>query len=104
MKRVLVVLTAALWLASASPATATNCNAILGLLNQGFSPEQIARGGGVSLSTVDACARRRTGAFRLNPAGPPPNNPAGPPPLNAAGPPPLNAAGPPPMNPAGIPK
>jgi hypothetical protein len=102
--------TLALWVAGglllvASPALAIDCGAVIGLLDQGVSPEEIARSGGVPLSAVDACQRRRQmGGFRLNPAGPPPVNAAGPPPRNPAGPPPLNPAGPPPQNPAGIPK
>jgi hypothetical protein len=104
MKKLPAAAAAVLVLLQAPAAMATNCDTVIRLLSQGYSDAQIAEGLGVSAATVDACARRRTGAFRLNPAGPPPVNAAGPPPINPAGPAPRNPAGPPPLNPAGIPR
>ena len=111
--------TATMILAAAGSARAIDCNAVIAMLNQGFSEGEVADAGNVPVSAVDACWRRRAGTG-FNPAGPPPlnaagpppvnaagpgpRNAAGPPPLNAAGPGPRNAAGPPPLNPAGIPK
>ena len=119
MKKALAVCIGAAALLCTHTAHAVDCNAVNSLLAQGFSMEDIAARGGISLATVDACRRQRPGTL-FNPAGPPPVNAAGPPPVNAAGPapqqpwgappvnaagpPPRNPAGPPPMNPAGIPK
>jgi len=85
-------------------AWALDCNAVNGLINQGHAPEDVAAAAGVPLSAISACRARQQGAFRHNPAGPPPVNAAGPPPLNPAGPGPRNPAGPGPANPAGIPR
>lgn len=119
MKKALAVCIGVATLLASRAAHAVDCGAVINLLNQGFSMEDIARAGGLSVATVDACARRHSGTG-FNPAGPPPinpwgnppvnaagpapRNPAGPPPVNAAGPAPRNPAGPGPMNPAGIPK
>lgn len=119
MKKALAICIGVASLLATEVSYAVDCAAVVNLLNQGFSMEDVARAGGISLATVDACSRRHAGTG-FNPAGPPPfnaagpppfnaagpapNNPAGPPPLNAAGPPPRNPAGPGPMNPAGIPR
>jgi hypothetical protein len=119
MKNVLAACVAFAALVASSAAQAVDCNAVINLLNQGFSMEDVARAGNISLADVDACSRRHPGVG-FNPAGPPPvnaagpppfnaagpapRNPAGAPPFNAAGPPPVNAAGPAPRNPAGIPR
>lgn len=105
MKKALTLLLAAGGaLLASGPALALDCNTLIGLLNQGFTPGEIAAETGVSQSAIDSCRRRQNVPFRNNPAGPPPLNPAGPAPRNPAGPGPANPAGRGPMNPAGIPR
>ena len=104
MKKAIAVLTAAIGLSIGGTAAALDCNSVNALINQGHAAEDVAAAANVPLSAIAGCRTRQQGAFRLNPAGPPPVNAAGPGPRNPAGPGPVNPAGPGPVNPAGIPK
>lgn len=104
MKKALAAFVVAAAFCRGTEAGATDCNSINTLINQGYAPEDVAAAAGIPLSAISACRARQQGAFRNNPAGPPPVNAAGPAPRNPAGPPPLNPAGPGPANPAGIPR
>lgn len=104
MKKALILALAGVALACAGTARAMSCNDVIGLINQGFTPHEIAAQTGIPMSSIQVCRGRQSVPFRNNPAGPPPLNPAGPGPRNPAGPGPQNPAGAPPMNPAGIPR
>jgi hypothetical protein len=91
---------AATWV---SVARAQDCNALLGLLQQGRSNVEIARQTGLTSNDVAFCRTQLQRPIVVGPDGAPPVGAAGSAPINAAGPPPVGAAGPPPVGAAGPP-
>jgi hypothetical protein len=79
-------------LLSAGPAVAQSCSAILGLLQQGRSTEEIVRMTGWPAFEVEGCRREYSRPIIVGPSGVPPHYAPGPPPRGAAGPPPLGGA------------
>lgn len=104
MKKALAGFIVGAALSAGSSAEAVDCRSVNSLIDQGYSAADVAAAGGIPVSAISACRQRQQGAFRHNPAGPPPVNAAGPGPRNPAGLGPQNPAGPGPSNPAGIPK
>jgi len=79
----------------AATARSQDCAALLGLLQQGLSDQQIAGATGLPTGDVARCRRQLQHSIIVGPQGPPPIGAAGPPPIGAAGPPPIGAPGPP---------
>jgi hypothetical protein len=98
-----VATTFALFLGTA-PAVAQSCSAILGLLQQGRSTDEIVRMTGWQAYEVEGCRREYSRPIVIGPSGVPPHYAPGPPPRGAAGPPPSGrAVGPPPVGAPGPP-